>query len=104
MRIKRFFEMFDNGYDYDKIIRILNKTHGWGQGVYDLIDDFENNEEYFIDPIDEHDYVEQFHIFLTDRECGRLRGEMNRNFSLRLGKWKLGIPVKNPTSIYNKLT
>ena len=104
MRIKKFFEMFTKSYDYETILRILKKTHGWGQGSMDLLDDFESNEEYFMDPIDEHDYVEQFHIFLTDAECGRLRGEMNKDFSLRQGKWKIGIPVMGHTSIYNKLT
>jgi hypothetical protein len=51
-----------------------------------------------------HDFAEQFHIYLTDLECGRLRGEMNNDSKLRTGKWKMGIPVYNPTSIYNQRT
>jgi hypothetical protein len=103
MKIKKFFEMFKS-YDYEKIINILNKSHGWGLGISNNIDDFENNEEYFKDPVDDNDYSEQFHIYLTDLQSGRLKGEMNRNFSLKTGKWRLGIPVFSPTSIYNKLT
>ncbi len=104
MRIKRFFEMFEDKYDYDRIILILKKNHGWGFGVINQIDNFESNEEYFNDPIDEDDYAEQFHIYLTDSESGRLRGNLNKSTSLRLGKWKLGIPVNKPTSIYSQLT
>jgi len=105
MRIKKFYEMFHSEkYDYDKIMTILKKSHGWGFGIINKIDDFESNSEYFLDPIDENDYSEQFHVYLTDLKGGRLRGEMNRNHSLRMGKWRLGIPVATPTSIYNKLT
>ena len=105
MRIKKFFEfLVEKNYDYDKILSILKKTHSWGLGILNNLEDFENNEEYFSDPIDENDYSEQFNIYLTDLIAGRLRGQMNKNHSLRLGKWKNGIPVANPTSIYNKLT
>lgn len=104
MKIKKFYEMFNQKYDYDHIYQILNKSHGWGQGSMEKTDEFESNEEYFLDPIDDHDYSEQFHIFLTDLNSGRLRGELNRNHSLRLGKWKIGLPVISPVSIYNKLT
>lgn len=101
-KIKKFFEMFEEKYDYDKIIRIIKKTHGWGFGIINKIDDFETNNEYFKDPIDEHDYVEQFHIYLTDLECGRLRGEFNNDPKLRLGRWKTGIQVNKPISIYSQ--
>jgi len=104
MKIKKFYEMLDNEYDYENIITILRKTYGWGTGIYGLIDQFETNDEYFKEPIDDNDYSEQFNIFLTDYIAGRLRGEMYRNHSLRLGKWRIGIPVATPTSIYNKLT
>lgn len=94
--------MFEEKFDYDKIIRIIKKTHGWGFGIINNIDDFEANSEYFKDPIDEHDYVEQFHIYLTDLECGRLRGEFNNDTKLRVGRWKTGIQVNKPISIYSQ--
>ena len=103
-KIKRFYEMFETEYDYDKIIRILKKTHGWGLGISNEIENFISNKDYFLEPIDDHDFAEQFHIYLTDLECGRLRGEMNNDSKLKTGKWKMGIPVYNPTSIYNQRT
>ena len=103
-KINRFYEMFEDKYDYDKIIKILKKTHGWGFGVINNIDEFESNSDYFLNPIDEHDYVEQFHIYLTDLQGKRLRGEFNNNTKLRTGRWKIGIPVYNPISIYNQRT
>ena len=101
-KIKKFFEMFEDKYDYDKIIRMLKKTHGWGFGVIQSIDDFEGNEEYFREPIDENDYVEQFHIYLTDLKCGRLRGDFNNDRNLRVGHWNKGVEVNNPRSIWNQ--
>jgi hypothetical protein len=103
MKIKKFNEMFENKFDYDRIIRILRKTYGWGMGVISSIDEFEQNPEYFQSPQDDDQYIELFNIFLTDKNMNRLRGEFRNNHSLRLGKWKLGIQVDRPTSIYNKL-
>lgn len=104
MKIKKFNEMFEDRYDYDRIISILKKTHGWGFGIINNIDDFEANPEYFSDPIDDNDYAEKLHIYLTDLETGQLRGRFNNKQSLTQGKWKLGIQVPSQTSIYNKLT
>ena len=101
-KIKKFFEMFEDKYDYDKIIRMLKKTHGWGFGVIQSIDDFESNEEYFKEPVDENDYVEQFHIYLTDLKCGRLRGDFNNDSNLRVGRWTRGVQVNKPTSIWSQ--
>ncbi len=102
--IKKFYEMnFQDQYDYDNIIMILKKNHGWGFGVLAYTDEFENNEEYFKSPLGDDDYAEQFHIFLTDKQTGKLRNEFTNKHSLRLGKWKLGIQLANPVSIYNKL-
>jgi len=104
IHIKSFNEMkFVDKFDYDRIINILKKSHGWGFGVISQIDDFEDNIEYFLNPIDDNDYAEQFHIYLTDKETGRLRGEFRNTHSLRLGKWRLGIQSQKPTSIYTKL-
>jgi 8-oxo-dGTP diphosphatase len=96
--------MYQDKFDYDHIISILKKTHGWGFGIVSSIDEFEDNEEYFLNPIDDNDYAEQFHIFLTDKETGQLRGQFQNKTSLRMGKWKTGIQVASPVSIYNKLT
>jgi hypothetical protein len=101
-RIKKFFEMFKDKYDYDKIIRMIKKSHGWGFGVINKIDDFEDNEEYFKDPIDENDYVEQFHIYLTDLECNRLKGGFINDRNLRVGHWNKGVEVNNPRSIWSQ--
>ncbi len=102
MRIKKFNEMFEEKYDYDKIISILKKTHGWGFGVLQSIDAFESDDEYFKDPIDDNDYAEQFHIYLTDLETGRLRGQINRDSKIRVGLWNKQISVNNPRSIWNQ--
>jgi hypothetical protein len=96
--------MFEDKYDYDKIIRILKKVHGWGFGIITNIDEFESNTDYFSNPMDENDYAEQFHIYLTDLKCKRLRGEFNNDTKLRTGKWKIGMPVYNPVSIFNQRT
>ncbi len=103
MKIKKFFEMFDEKFDYDRIITILKKTYGWGLGIVSFIDEFESNTEYFLDPKSEDEYIEQFHIFLSDKQVNKLRGNINSTTDLRLGKWKLGIQVDKPTSIYNRL-
>ena len=95
---------YEDKFDYSKIIRILKKSHGWGFGIVSSIEEFEDNQEYFLNPIDENDYAEQFHIFLTDKETGQLRGQFNNKHSLRLGKWKIGNQVASPVSIYNKLS
>jgi len=102
MKIKKFFELHSEEYDYEKIMRILKKTHGWGQGSSKHIEEFENREEYFLNPIDENDYVEKFHIFLTDLTTNRLRGDFNNETSLKIGKFRFGIPVSSQTSIHNK--
>jgi hypothetical protein len=103
MKIKRLNEMFEEKYDYDKIVNILKKTHGWGFGVINFTEDFEENPNYFKSPIDDNDYVEQFHIFLTDLEIGKMRGEFDTTTQgLRLGKWKIGNQVNNPVSFYSK--
>ena len=101
-KIKKFNEMFEDKYDYDKIIRMLKKTHGWGLGIMNNIEDFESNEEYFLNPIDENDYSEQFHIYLTDLKHNRLRGQLDNNPSLRVGKWKIGPIVAKPVSIWSQ--
>lgn len=101
-KIKKFFEMFEDKYDYDKIIRMTKKSHGWGFGVINKIDGFEDNEEYFKDPIDENDYVEQFHIYLTDLECGRLKGGFINDRNLRVGHWNKGVEVNSPRSIWSQ--
>lgn len=103
--IKYFNEMnYQDSFDYDQIINTLKKTHGWGFGIISYTDEFESNSEYFLNPQNENEYIEQFHIFLTDKTTGQLRGEFNNKHSLRLGKWKTGIQVAAPVSIYNKLT
>lgn len=103
MRIKKFFEMFSEDFDYDKIIKILRKSYGWGMGIITKIDEFEGNQEYFLDPQNDDDYIEQFNIFLKELSSNRLRGKFNNTQSLKMGKWKLGPNVNYPTSIYNKL-
>ena len=60
--IKKFNEMFEDRFDYSKIIRILKKSHGWGFGVISSVDSFESNDDYFLDPEDDNDYAEKFHI------------------------------------------
>ena len=96
--IKLFNEMkYQDKFDYDRIISILKNSHGWGFGVISSIDSFENNEEYFLNPQDNNDYAEQFHIYLTDQETGQLRGRFNN-------KTSLGNQSANYPSFYNKLT
>ena len=101
MRIKRFNEMQENVFNYDHIIRILKKSHGWGgAGALAQVDDFESNKEYYLNPDNDNDYAEQFHIYLTDMETGQLRGEFNNDTLMRVG----GKQIANPISIYNQLT
>lgn len=96
--IKLFNEMkYQDKFDYDRIISILKKSHGWGFGVISNIDSFEDNEEYFLNPEDNNDYAEQFHIYLTDMENGQLRGRFNNKTSLKNQSF-------NYPSFYNKLT
>lgn len=93
--LKKFIEMYEDKYNYDHIISILKKSHGWGLGVISSIDEFENNSEYFLDPGDDNDYAEKFHIYLTDKKTGFMRGDYNRKYSIK---------ANNLTSFYNKLT
>lgn len=104
MKHLKYFEDV-NGFDYEYILRILKKNHGWGNGSVSYFDDFENNPEYFLNPQDSNDYAEQFHIYLTDSQNGRLRNTFTKNPSgLRPGVWKMSTPVYKPNSFYNKLT
>lgn len=95
--------MYEDKYDYEKIIKSLKIKYGWGLGILTSIDEFESNDEYFSNPQTEEDYVLQFHTFLKDKQVGNLRGRMNNQHSLRLGSWNVGNQVDAPTSIYNKL-
>jgi hypothetical protein len=94
--LKNFSEMYEDKYDYNYIISILKKSHGWGMGVLSSIDEFEENDEYFLDPSDDNDYAEKFHIYLTDKQTGRLRSDFNTSSDNR-------VKVFSP-SFYNKLT
>lgn len=103
MRIKKFFEFFESEkFDYDKILRMIRKIHGWGFGVINYIDDFESNEEYYKNPIDANDYVEQFHIYLTDLQSKKLRGSFDKRPILNTGQWKIGPIVNKPISIWSQ--
>lgn len=104
MKYLKFFEELVN-YDYDFILRILRKNHGWGNASANYFMQFEKDNEYFLNPQDSNDYANQFHVFFTDLQSGRLRGTFHKEPSgLRLGTWKTSISVKSSTSIYNKLT
>lgn len=97
-------EMLEDKFDYDVIIKIMKGTYHWGFGVISYIDDFEANPEYFLNPEDNNDYANQFHIYLSDMETGQLRGTFQNKHKLNLGKWRLGTQVANPVSIYSKVT
>ena len=103
MKIKRFNEMMEDKYDYERIIKEL-KGRGWGFGIISSVDDFEENDQYFFNPNNDDDYAEQFHVYLTDLQTGQLRGEFNNKTSLKTGKWQHGIQVNTPVSIYNQRT
>jgi hypothetical protein len=103
MKIKRFFEMFEDKYDYTKIVDILRKNYGWGIGILSSVDEFESNDEYFTYPETDDEYAEEFNVYLTDVKVGRMRGELDNTTSLRLGQWSTGIQVDKPVSIYNRL-
>lgn len=103
IRIKRFDEISES-LDYKKIQNDLHSTYGWGSGSMSLISEFEGNDEYFQNPVDERDYVDQFHIFLHHLFSNRLRGKSNNDQSIRLGTWSTGVKVSSPINYYNKLT
>jgi hypothetical protein len=99
MKHLKYFESF-NRYDYDFILRIIKKEHGWGNGSSQYFNEFENNTDYFNNPIDSNDYANNFHIYLTDLQNGRLRGDFHKVPSgLRTGIWKMSMPVYNPNQI-----
>lgn len=103
IKIKRFAEILES-FDYQKIKNDLHSTYGWGEGSMSLCSEFEENNEYFENPVDERDYVDQFQKYLTDLFSDRLRGKLNKNIGLRLGDWSTGVKVVKPTNFYNKLT
>lgn len=106
-RLKRFNENllgYDNKFNYDHIIRTMVKTHGWGNGCIDYVNDFESNSEYFLNPQNDNEYAEQFNIYLTDLQTGQLRGQLQNKHNLRQGKWKLGTQVNRQVNWYSKLT
>ena len=101
MKYLKLFEQH-NKYNYDKIIRILNKSFGWGLGASLKIEDFENNKDYFQNPKNDDDYVIQFNSYLTDVELGKLISDIGRNSTLRVGDWHRGFHVVRPYPYYNK--
>lgn len=101
IKIKKFFEMNHN-FDYEKVLKLLRGNYGWGMGSMINVEDFEDNEEYFKNPSNEDEYVDQFHSYLTDLKHGELRDKFRNRTSLRVGEWQRGVRVIRPTSIYNK--
>jgi len=99
MRNLKVYEEW-NYFDSDKIIRILNKTKGWGNGVIQYMNDFENSD-FFLNPQDENEYSDPFHVYLTDITSSPNRRNLP---SLPLGKWKPAPTVISPTSWYSKST
>jgi len=103
-RIKKFNEMSGDKFNYDHIIRTMQKNHGWGNGWVTQTSDFESNSEYFLNPQNDNEYAEQFHIYLTDLQTGQMRGGFQNKHNLRLGKWRLGTQVDRPVNWYSKLS
>lgn len=101
MHHMKLFEEFQD-FDFEKIIRILRKNHGWGIGILCRIDDFESDENYYKSPMDENDYVEQFNIYLNDLESNRLKGTLNKDASLKVGNWNKSVQVLKPNSIWSQ--
>jgi hypothetical protein len=91
--IKRYNEM-KSVFNYDSILLKL-KSHGWGMGSMTSTNDFESNGEYFLNPQNDDEYADQFHIYLTDRYYHRLRGDFQVTDKLN---------NSSPVSFYNKLT
>lgn len=105
IHLKKFNEMkFQDRFDYDRIILILKKTKGWGFGIISSIDEFENNQEYFLNPQNEDEYAEQFHIFLTDKINGSLRGKFINNPSINFGNFRGQPHLNKPSNWYGKST
>ena len=69
-------------------------------GVMSYMDDFENSE-YYLNPNNDDEYIEQFHIYLTDMQSGQLRGSYNNKSSLKLGKWRMQPLLPNPNPLSN---
>lgn len=104
IKIKRFGEILES-FDYDRIKKDLRSSHGWGEGSMTLCSDFEQNSEYFENPKNEIEYVDQFHIYLFDLFSNRIRDNgLPRNNGIVLGDWPFGTKVSNPRNFYNKLT
>lgn len=96
MKYIKYFEQL-NSYDYYYILRILKSEYGFGNGSSQHFNEFENNKDYFLNPIDSNDYASQFSIYLKDLQSGRLRGDFHKEPSgLRKGVWKMSEPVYNP--------
>lgn len=96
MKNLKTFEAFGNGYNYERILSTLRKVHRWGNSCRQYLKEFETSE-YFKDPIDNNDYVEQFNIFLSDKFFKK------GNNSLKVGQWRRQPTITRPTSIYNQL-
>jgi hypothetical protein len=75
---------------------MLRKVHGWGNSCRQHINEFESSE-FFNNPIDNSNYADQFHIFLTNKFI------RHGNDSLKIGKWRGQGVVQRPVSIYNQM-
>jgi hypothetical protein len=100
IRIKRFSQILEQ-WNYDYILNII-KSDGWGGGALQFTDDFEKNDEYSANILNDDEYAEMFRIYLLDLENNRLRGTYNKNPSLKVGKWTGQPTVANRVSIYSK--
>ncbi len=104
IKIKRFNEML-RSFDYDRIKRDLRSSHGWGEGSMTLCSEFEQNSEYFENPKNEIEYVDQFHVYLFDLFSKRMRGSgLPRQTGIHLGEWPFGAKISTPRNFYNKLS
>lgn len=104
IKIRRFNEMLQS-FDYDRIKRNLRSSYGWGEGSMTLCSDFEQNSEYYEEPKNEIEYVDQFHIYLFDLFSNRMRNSgLPRQIGIHLGDWPFGTKVSKSKNFYNKLS
>lgn len=65
-KLKRFLEFFEEEFTYDRnhIMNIMKKVYGFGDGVYQYMDEFEKNKDFFYDPKNDNDYAKEFNVYL----------------------------------------
>lgn len=67
------FEQLSQEIDIDYVLSKMKSEHGWGD-IYAYVEEFEAST-YYSGTMDNDEYVEEFHQYMTDYQFGRINND-----------------------------